>query len=301
MTQPRVSSRLARQVAFASALALGFAASVLSTPAEAQKPGGKPAPKATVAAVATEPAAATKAIAHGYAGVTWGKSSTDVIAAVNKIIDEDFRLKRKDVLPGPRLTELENEQEEQKKAFKRTLVTFGKTPTAWDSSSIAGEFTYDNKESLLELERNNKKTYFFFIQDKLWKIIEERTYSTKKAAEAAAKDPKAAKLATDFDTLHTNLEAALGVKGRDQAAAADKGRKVRELDWKDGTSHLRALDRGAKDYSIAYVESATEAKLDTLRPNKPAAKPAVDPSISDALRGAPPPPAPPASATKPKK
>jgi hypothetical protein len=67
--------------------------------------------------------------------LAWGQSPKQVTAAVDKLLDDDYRAPLAAASPGGRKKEL---------------------------------------EARLALDRNGSKTYFFFIQDKLWKIIVEQ-------------------------------------------------------------------------------------------------------------------------------
>ena len=58
-------------------------------------------------------------------------------------------------------------------AFARSYIEFKDTPTGYDATGIKGEYTYKNKESLMWIQRQGKKRYFFFINDRLWKIYDE--------------------------------------------------------------------------------------------------------------------------------
>ena len=65
------------------------------------------------------------------------------------------------------------EREQAKQAFGRSFIEFKDTPTGYDATGIKGEYTYRNRESLMWITRQGKKRYFFFINDRLWKMYDE--------------------------------------------------------------------------------------------------------------------------------
>lgn len=258
------------------ALGLGIAAASASSDALADKKGKND----KAAAPANEPATAKKDIALTLPGISWGLSIKQVTAAVGKILDEDYKPLYKKVSPGVKMQQLDAALAEEKSEFARSRIDFGKVPTALDSGPLKGEFTYNNKEAKMELTRKGVTIHFFFIQDKLWKLIEERKVGEK---EAAGKDfaDAAGKVAKD-----------LGAVGRVQQADDSKGLTFQEVDWKDGKTHLRLIDRGSL-VGFAYEDLATLGNLASLRKNKPKDPNAIDPAVAAVTRKDPPPPEPP--------
>lgn len=253
------------------ALGLGIAAASASSDALAQK--GKNTKAAAPAA--TEPATAKKDIALTLPGISWGLSIKKVTEAVGKILDEDYKPLYKKVSPGVRMQQLDAALAEEKSEFARSRIDFGKVPTALDSGPLKGEFTYNNKEAKMELTRKGVTFHFFFIQDKLWKIIEERQVGEKAAA------------GKDFADAAGKVAKSLGAVGRVQ-----QGPMFQEVDWKDGKTHLRLIDRGSL-VGFAYEDMATLGNLASLRKNKPADPNAIDPTVAAVTRKEAPPPEPP--------
>src|SRR5207245_918388 len=68
---------------------------------------------------------------------------------------------------------LDSEVQEQKDVFRRSSLDFDAIPTGIDASPLRGEYTYRNKESMMRITRKDKTRDFFFIQGKLWKIVDE--------------------------------------------------------------------------------------------------------------------------------
>ena len=262
------------------ALGLGLAAASASSDALADKPKNT---KAAPAAPA-EPATAKKDIKYDLPGVTFGQTVKQATAAVEKLLDEDYKPLYAKVSPGVKMKQLDAALAEEKSAFARSRIDFGKIPVALDSGPLKGEYTYNNKESKMELTRKGVTIHFFFIQDKLWKLIFERKLGEKEPT------------GKDFADAVSKLAKDLGIAGRVQAADEAKGLYFQEVDWKDAKTHLRVIDRGSVA-GFAYEDNATLGNLAALRVNKPAEE-KLDPAVAAVTRKDPPPPDPPKSDKK---
>src|SRR6185436_12964945 len=126
----------------------------------------------------------------------------------------------KEVQPGVKMKALDAQLAEDKSQFRRSRIDFGKTPTGYDATALRGEYSYQNKEAVLNLTRKGEVTYFFFIQEKLWKIIEERKLNDKTP------------LGKTYAESVVKLSTGFGTPGR--VLPAEGGRSSVEVDWKDG-------------------------------------------------------------------
>ena len=220
-----------------------------------------------------------KPIALPLAGLMWGQSPKQVAEALDKIIDEDYRQQYKEVQPGVGMKALDAQVAEDKSQFRRSRIDFGKIPTGVDSTPLRGEYSYQNKESMMTLTRKGANTHFFFIGDRLWKMIVEYKLTAGSA------------LGKTYPEGVVKLATIYGVPGRVQPP--NDTRFVTEVDWKDGTTHVRAIERGENALGLAYEDSATVASLPSLRTNKPVDDNGIDPAVAAAVRGASPEPGPP--------
>ena len=248
--------------------------------------GGKPKKEAAPAAP-TEAPTVSKAIDFPFAAMAWGMTPKQVAAAIDKMIDDDYRPLYKEVQPGVKMKALDAQLVEDKDQFRRGRIDFGTLPTGIDGTPLRGEFSYQNKESLMTLNHKGHATHFFFIQDRLWKVIEEVKLSDTYP------------LGKTFQDVVVKLSAKYGVPGRVQAA--DANRAAVEVDWKDASTHLRVIQRSDTAIALAYEDNATMANLAALRPNKPVADSGIDPSVAAIMRGGGgdgPPPPPPAADKK---
>jgi len=231
-------------------------------------------PKEAAPAPQTEAPKVNKSIAFPIAGVIWGMSPKQVATAIDKLIDDDYRPLYKEVQPGVKMKALDAQLAEDKSQFLRGRIDFGKLPTGIDATPLRGEYTYQNKESLMTLNRKGQATHFFFIQDKLWKVIEEVKLSD------------AYPLGKTFPEVAIKLSAKHGVPGR--VLQPDANRSSVEIDWKDASTHLRVIERSDTAVALAYEDNGTIGNLSALRSFKPVADDGIDPIVAAAMRGASP-------------
>ncbi|WP_438018571.1 hypothetical protein WMF18_05610 [Sorangium sp. So ce315] len=262
-------------------LAVGLGLLAITSTVAAQPKRGKGAAAAAAPARPAEPPATKKTIALTPPGIQWGMSTKQVAAVIDKMLDEAYVPRYKATSPGVKMRALDAELAEEKSAFRRSRIDFGKLPTGMDATPLKGEYTYLNKESMMTLARDGGKRHFFFIQDKLWKIIDEHTLGEG--------NPRG----KDFQSAVVKLASAFGVPGRVTPPDPEKGRYVSEVDWKDAATHFRAIERGEAEIAFAYEDLVTLSSLDSLRPNKAADANAIDPSVASAIRKDEPAPAPP--------
>lgn len=239
--------------------------------APATGPGGKPT---TAKGEATQVNSLTAMMDN----LRWGMSHAEVQKAFTEnggIIWKDYDEKLRKARVGPEMTAVENEREQAKLAFGRSFIEFKDTPTGYDATGIKGEYTYKNRESLMWIAREGKpKRYFFFINDRLWKIYDE--------VPLAENGP----LGKSYIDAVNKMNAQLGAQGRIQGADPAKGVNATTVDWKDGSSHLRVVDRsGEHTVAVVMEDNGTLGNLASLRPNKAEDPTAIDPTIAAVTKG----------------
>ena len=233
--------------------------------------------EATPAAASAAPA--VKKIDLPIGGLAWGMNPKQLGAAIDKLLDEDYRPLYKETQPGVKMKALDSQLAEDKDQFRRSKIEFGKLPTGVDASPLRGEFSYNNKEMLMVLTRKGQVTNFFFIQDKLWKVIQEVKFTD------------ASSQGKTFPEVAIKLTGKYAVPGR--MLAADATRASMEVDWKDSVTHLRLIERSDAAHALAYEDIGTVANLASMRVNKPAQDDGIDPSVAAIMRGSDPAPPPP--------
>jgi hypothetical protein len=140
-----------------------------------------------------------------------------------------------------------------------------------DASPLRNEYTYNNKEAVMSFTRKGELTYFFFIQERLWKIIEEKKLSD------------ASPLGKNYQDSVVKMSTNFGIPGRVVTTGTTSGGV--EVDWKDATTHLRVVQRGDTALALAYEDNGTLANLSSLRSNKPVVDNGIDPDVAAAMRG----------------
>ena len=211
-------------------------------------------------------------------GLRWGMSHADVTKMFTEtggVIWKDYDDRLAKARVGPEQTAIEAERERQKQAFARSYVEFKDTPTGYDATGIKGEYTYKNRESLMWVQRQGKKRYFFFINDRLWKVYDEVPL-----ADGGA-------LGKSYLDAVNALNGKLGAQGRVLGANPDKGINATPVDWKDGQSHFRAVDRSGAEHVVGLVleDQSTLNSLASLRTNKAEDPNAIDPSVAAVTKG----------------
>ncbi|HTJ81583.1 MAG TPA: hypothetical protein VL400_07650 [Polyangiaceae bacterium] len=269
--------------AIAVSLALVVPASVAfagppTGPAKSAPAKGQPAKGAKGApASAADAPTVGKPIQIQPTTMAWGIDKKKLGEVYDKVIDDDYKAKYRKVQPGPEMESLDAEVTEKKAEFRRSWTEFKDVATGYDSTPLRPEYTYLNKEALMVVDRGGKVRYFFFIQGKLWKIVDvikigEKSKWGKTFVEAAAMAAKA-----------------YGVEGRVRDADPAQGRPFTEVDWKDATTHVRAADWGNDQVAFIFEDNATASNIAAMRPNKETSQTTIDPKVKDAGRkdGAP--------------
>jgi len=263
------------------ATTFGLAAMSATTDVEAQKKK-----KAAEVPVQVGPAQAVKPIQipPASAPLKWGLTLKETAKAIDTMLDVEYKPIYQATSPGIKMKQLDGALLEEKNSFRRSRIDFGKIPVALDGTPLKGEYSYNNQESILKLNRKGETRYFFFIQDRLWKIIDE--------VELSEKGP----YGKNFQDAAVKLTALYGAIGRVIPPNPDNQIFVTTVDWKDASTHVRLIERSETSAAIAYEDNATLNNIDALRANKPVVEDDIDPAVRAAARSSEPPPGPPPAA-----
>jgi hypothetical protein len=232
----------------------------------------KPKKEAAAPAPAADPPDTKKPIVIPLKGIAWGLTPKQLSSAIDGVLDEAYKPLYTHVQPGVKMKALDAALAEDKDMFRRSRVDFGKIPVGTDATPLKGEYTYLNKECMYELTREGATKHFFMIQEKLWKIVDDYKLGD------------ASPLGKSFQEAVAKLAATYGVPGRVLPADYDKGRASTEVDWRDATTHLRAVQRGDAAMSLIFEDLATLAALPSLRTAKPVEDNGIDPSVAAIMR-----------------
>lgn len=215
-------------------------------------------------------------------GLRWGMSIDEISKLYDKVFDDEFVPLYKAVEPGPRMAELDSELADKKLLVQRNKIEFGTLPSGLDNSPLAGEFSYNNSESMTRVKlRTGVERHFFFFGASLWKV-----YDVQKLG-------KKSKLGGDFEEAVAHLTKQFGKAPRVRKADPAAGRNLDQVDWQDKESIIRLIDHGNGKAALVYVDRKTEENLAKFRSNKPTNEEALDRDVSDVTRSAVPPPEPP--------
>lgn len=209
-------------------------------------------------------------------GLRWGMTHAEVTKVYTEnggVIWKDYDEKLAKARVGPEMTAIENEREQTKLAFGRSYIEFKDTPTGYDATGIKHEYTYKNKEALMWVNRKGKKRYFFFINDRLWKIYDEVPLDDVNKA---------------YLDVVNRTNGQLAAQGRVHGADPKKEVWATTVDYKDNANHLRIVDRTTgndKVVGVVIEDLSTINNLAALRPVKAEDPTAIDPSITAVTKG----------------
>ncbi|HEY5947996.1 MAG TPA: hypothetical protein VIV40_21015 [Kofleriaceae bacterium] len=238
-------------------------------PAKAPAKGAKtakPAPPKKAAPAPMVSAEHKKALAEKFAGFKFGMTKDEVLAVLQKQINERFEEKIKATTDVAMQDRYRKEKKAELARTASTYVDFNGKKTGWDVSIVENEFAHNTGESMMERWENdggkNQRRFFFFYNQKLWKMFISLDVSM-------IPDDK-----RNFETFKGVMEGQYG-KG-----AIDNG----TISWRAGEFDVRAIDR-LKDYGalgLVLEEPKVRSELVALRESKAPPK-AETPSVIKAV------------------
>jgi hypothetical protein len=259
----------------------------------ASEAGANPAPSARLAKsdkpkpAGPGPTSVDKKVKLSPDGLKFGMSLDEVSKLYEKVLDDEYVALYKTVEPGPRMAELDAELAEKKTLIVRNKLEFGNLPSGYDNTPMAGEFTYNNAESMTQIKlRSGITRHFFFFSDRLWKVYDIHKLGKK------------SKLGADYDGAIEGLTKTFGKAPRVRKADPAEGRSFDDADWQDKDTIVRVKNTGGNSLALAYVERKTEEGISKYRTNKGAGNEAVSKDIADITRSSAPPPEPPGAKKK---
>jgi hypothetical protein len=217
----------------------------------AAKAPAKPAPKKPIVAPMVS-AEHKKALAEKFAGFKFGMTKDEVLAVLQKQINERFEEKIKGTTDVAMQDRYRKEKKAELSRTSSTYVDFSGKSTGWDVSIVEAEFAHNTGESMMERWENdggkNQRRFFFFYNQKLWKMFISLDVSM------IPEDKR------NFDTFKGVMENQYG-KG-----AIDNG----TIYWRAGEFDVRAIDR-LKDYGalgLVLEDPKVRNELVALRESK---------------------------------
>ncbi|HEY3498001.1 MAG TPA: hypothetical protein VGK73_25050 [Polyangiaceae bacterium] len=244
-------------------------------PAKGEKKGAKPADSKSEKA---KPGA--KRFALSPEGLKWNLGIEGVAKLYDKVFDDEYLPLYKKAAPGPETEALDAELKQRKAEVRRSKLEFGDTPTGVDQTALKGEYSYANGESMGRLTlRSGTERYFFFFNDKLWKVYDEH------------KLKKGTPLGETYEGAVKVLAGKFGGQPKKAPANADKGQMFDESVWTTPDMVIRAIDRG-NIIAVVYADRDVQENLASRRRNKPKDEMGMDKDVMAALKSKEPPPDP---------
>ncbi len=223
MNRSQLCSVAARALAAASLLALA------PTTARAQPDDdfGEATPTAAVAAdAAPKP---KEGISACLGTLDWGANHQAVLAKLKADLDARYEERLEKTSDTLQVDRILREKSAAFAAIEKTFISFSGQRTGYESSLIADDFKANNDESVLRIDERDAQRYFFFLEDRLWKVLV--AYNTG----VSTKVP----FPSFVDQVKSKYGAPLAV---DTDSAG--GKKVMlAAHWEDGLTHLIVEDR----------------------------------------------------------
>jgi hypothetical protein len=251
-----------------------FAVSALvAVPAAAEKSGAEKPAKGG-------PGSVGKKIALAPEGLKFGMSLEAIAKLYDKSFDQEYLPLYKKAAPGPETEALDAEIKQRKAEVRRSKVDFNNTPTGVDQTALKGEYSYANGESMARLTlRSGTERYFFFFNDRLWKVYDEH------------KLKKGSPLGDNYADAVKVLAGKYGSPPKKAPANPDKGQFFDESVWTTPDMVIRAVDRDST-LGMVYADRDVQEDLPKKRRNHPKDETAMDPDVASALKKNEPPPGP---------
>ena len=187
----------------------------------------KAAPKKTKPKATPLSAEHKKALADLYGGFKFGMSKDEVLAVLQKQIDDSYENQIKATTDIAMQDRLRKDKKAELARTSSTYVVFDGHKTGWDVSIIENEFTHNTGESMMDRWENeggkNNRRFFFFKDGKLWKMFVSLDVSV------IPEDKR------NFATLEAYMVAKYGPGDSD----LDTG----TITWRAGEFEARAIDR----------------------------------------------------------
>jgi hypothetical protein len=227
------------------------------------------------------PGSVSKKIALSPEGLKFGMGLEAIAKLYDKTFDDEYLPLYKRAAPGPETDALDAEIKQKKMEVRRSKVEFGNTPTGVDQTSLKGEYSYANGESMARLTlRSGTERFFFFFNDRLWKVYDEH------------KLKKGTPLGDNYAGAVKVLQGKYGAAPKKVPANPDKGQNFDESVWTTPDMVIRAVDRDSI-MAVIYADRDTQEDLPHRRKNHPTNVTEMDKDVAGALKKSEPPPGPP--------
>lgn len=201
-------------------------------------------------------AADASPIATAMGDLRWGMSEREVSSYAKREVASEYSAALAKTKDAGEQGKLKNQLKAAQAEVDKSLTSFEHGKSRWDNSPVAGEFQYDNQESMMVSKDIAGTSYYFFVDGKLWKHV--RVLDKKSAG-------------GDFKKFSKYVEDKFG-KGRSKKGEVTPGQgETQYLEFLDRNSRMRAADDNGKrgGYAMIFEEMATVRALASSRPKTP--------------------------------
>jgi hypothetical protein len=184
----------------------------------------------------------------------WKISATVVLDDAKRVIEERYSkkvAKHSDAMTVDRI------MREKRAAFaeiKKSLVFFDGGRSGYEASVVADEFRANQGESMFRIDDNQAQRYYFFQNDRLWKIVVVYNSSISRKV--------------DFPAFIKQIKGTYGQPVKmDWHTPAGGTRTLRGVTWADEITHLDVEDRREffGTYLMRFVDKADGLALEKRR------------------------------------
>jgi len=262
-----------------SALTIAIVAFAFSTAVAAPKKPARPAAPASAAAVVSAPAGpeeptAHDGISHVLGFLDWGATPQDVLTTLKKEVDARYAELMRDVREPIEIDRTLRRKGSEFAAIEKTLVQFSGQRTGYESSIIAQDFVADNEESMIRVDDQEAQRYYFFKNDRLWKVLVAYSSTVSRSMPFA-----------DFvKQVQDKYGRPVGI---DWATPKGGAKAMRAASWDDPITRLVVEDRTEffGTFCMKFLDRAVGVPLEEEREKRAGDRPAVatDASVDAAL------------------
>ncbi|MDQ3031743.1 MAG: hypothetical protein M3Y87_04945 [Myxococcota bacterium] len=209
------------------------------------------------AAAAPDEAPQSAAIAPALGDLRWGLSPADTFNHLKRQVEASYSERLNEAARTDTILEdrLRQRMGAEIRRMRSTYVRFRGEASGWDTSFIRDEFTHGNNESMMlwRDESTHSQRYYFFINDRLWKVYQAFDASVFAGA--------------GFDQFSEAIQGRFG-RGVSRSGALVEGRAPAQwVEWQDASTRLRAIDqtRFYGFFCLVFEDKATLQQLPQLR------------------------------------
>lgn len=182
----------------------------------------------------------------------WGMSPVEVLEVIKERLREKYLPELEAVTGALEADRVRQRGRDELQRIKSTYLTFEGRVTGWDVSPVGPEFRHGSDESMMYVDGEQYRDYFFFIKGKLWKVFREFE--------------RGALGGSDFDSISAAFSARLGEREPQAGVREPGGDPARFTRWEGGRSRFDLIDGGGHLVMVVSAKLVAN-RLPDLRRN----------------------------------